>query len=327
MSFLHLSLVALGCSGIAIPIVLHFLMRQRPRRLVFPALQFLVATHARNRRDLRVRHWLLLALRCALIAALALALARPTIRPDMAGRATLLGLAGGLWMLLVTATILASSRRVGTVLVTSLFSLTALATVLLLATFLGMLGVNTWQTAAQEAPIAAVMLIDLSPRMDYVENEQSRVQRAQVAMRRLVKQIPSGSEVAILTTLDSSAMFSASPQEIESRLEHLATGYLSRPLPDSLALAQEILQSKTQDRREIYIFSDLTGVAWNATQRLATTPAELGMASAQTHSTNSRSTREYGPEIRQRQAPAGSTGNSQGRSTRQVRPTDGDLPD
>ncbi len=280
MSFMHLSLMALGCSGIAIPIMLHFLMRQRPKRLIFPSLQFLVATHARNRRDLRVRHWLLLALRCALIAALALALARPTIRPDMAGRATLLGLAGGLWMLLVAATILASSRRVGTVLVSSLFTLAGLATLLLMATFLGMLGVSTWQTAAQEAPIAAVMLIDLSPRMDYLENEQSRVQRAQLAMRRLLKQIPSGSEVAILTTLDSSAMFSASPQEIESRLDHLATGYISRSLPDSVALAQEILQSKMQERREIYIFSDLTGVAWNESQPPAAPPAEAGNATS-----------------------------------------------
>ncbi len=62
---------------IGIPIVLHLVMRQRPRPHVFPALRFLRPRREANRRRLRLRHWLLLLLRCAAILLLALAVARP----------------------------------------------------------------------------------------------------------------------------------------------------------------------------------------------------------------------------------------------------------
>ena len=40
MSFLHFSLAALGSLFVAIPILLHLLMRQRPKHFQFPALRF-----------------------------------------------------------------------------------------------------------------------------------------------------------------------------------------------------------------------------------------------------------------------------------------------
>ncbi|NIL96404.1 MAG: hypothetical protein GTO53_05625 [Planctomycetales bacterium] len=65
---------------IGIPIVLHLVMRERPRPQVFPGLRFLRARREANRRRLRLRHLLLLLLRCAAIALLALAVARPIFR-------------------------------------------------------------------------------------------------------------------------------------------------------------------------------------------------------------------------------------------------------
>lgn len=64
----------------AVPVVLHLIMRQQPRRLMFPPLRFIQARREANRRRLRLRHWLLLFLRCAAVACLALALARPSIQ-------------------------------------------------------------------------------------------------------------------------------------------------------------------------------------------------------------------------------------------------------
>ena len=70
----------LGSLLVAVPIVMHLVMRRDPQRLDFPALRFLKSHREANRRQLRIRHWLLLALRCAAIALLAFALARPRIQ-------------------------------------------------------------------------------------------------------------------------------------------------------------------------------------------------------------------------------------------------------
>jgi hypothetical protein len=69
-----------GAALIALPIVLHLIMRREPQKLVFPALRFVAQRRTMNQHKLRLRHWLLLALRCAIIALLAFALARPTLR-------------------------------------------------------------------------------------------------------------------------------------------------------------------------------------------------------------------------------------------------------
>lgn len=79
MGFLTPALLA-GAALVAVPILLHLVMRRQPRQLMFPALQFVRKRQEANRRKLNLRHWLLLALRCALIAGFAFALARPTLK-------------------------------------------------------------------------------------------------------------------------------------------------------------------------------------------------------------------------------------------------------
>lgn len=78
MGFFNLSLLA-GAALAALPIVLHLIMRQQPRHLEFPALRFVRRRRDANRRRLRLRHLILLALRVAAICLLAAALARPFI--------------------------------------------------------------------------------------------------------------------------------------------------------------------------------------------------------------------------------------------------------
>jgi hypothetical protein len=79
MTFLNPWLLA-GAAAIAAPILIHLLMRQRPRRMKWAAMRFLEAVVQRNERRLRVEDWLLLALRCLLLVLLAVALARPAFR-------------------------------------------------------------------------------------------------------------------------------------------------------------------------------------------------------------------------------------------------------
>jgi hypothetical protein len=79
MGFLTPMLLA-GTALVAVPIVLHLVMRRQSRQLTFPALRFVQQRRESNRRRMRLRHWLLLALRCALVAGIAIALARPTLK-------------------------------------------------------------------------------------------------------------------------------------------------------------------------------------------------------------------------------------------------------
>jgi len=80
MNFINPLMLA-GVALAAVPIILHLVMRPRPRRLEFPALRFVQRRQEANRRRLRWRHWLLLACRVGAIALLAGAMARPRIRP------------------------------------------------------------------------------------------------------------------------------------------------------------------------------------------------------------------------------------------------------
>jgi hypothetical protein len=79
MAFLSPLLLA-GAALVVVPIVLHLVMRRQARQVMFPALQFVQKRRESNRRKMQLRHWLLLALRCALIAGLAFALARPALQ-------------------------------------------------------------------------------------------------------------------------------------------------------------------------------------------------------------------------------------------------------
>lgn len=69
-----------GAALIALPILLHLIMRREAQKLRFPALRFVQQRRNMNQHRLRLRHLLLLAMRCAIIALLAFALARPTLR-------------------------------------------------------------------------------------------------------------------------------------------------------------------------------------------------------------------------------------------------------
>jgi hypothetical protein len=67
-----------GAALVGLPILLHLIMRQEPKRLPFPAFRFLKQKRQINQRKIRLRHLLLLLLRMALIALICLSLWQPT---------------------------------------------------------------------------------------------------------------------------------------------------------------------------------------------------------------------------------------------------------
>jgi Aerotolerance regulator N-terminal len=81
MGISFLAPALLGAAAlVAVPILLHMIMRRKPVPHAFPALRFLQQRAVANRRRLRVSHLFLLLLRMAAVALLALAFARPVLR-------------------------------------------------------------------------------------------------------------------------------------------------------------------------------------------------------------------------------------------------------
>src|SRR2546421_12354345 len=111
MAFVNLSLL-LGGAFVAIPVVLHLTMRQRPKQLIFPALRFVHERRLANQRRLQLRHWLLLALRCGAIGPFALALAPPSVASGALSSWLSAGLLRGLAALAAVLALVAVTRGV-----------------------------------------------------------------------------------------------------------------------------------------------------------------------------------------------------------------------
>src|ERR1700744_152027 len=71
-----------GAALVGLPILLHLIMKQEPKRLSFPAFRFLKQKLKTNQRKLRLRHFILLALRMLIIALFCLALYQPTLKSE-----------------------------------------------------------------------------------------------------------------------------------------------------------------------------------------------------------------------------------------------------
>ncbi len=86
---MDISLLNAGLAGgaalAAVPLILHLLMRQTPKHVIFPALRLIRERQKQSKKRLRVKNWLLLLARMALFALMALALARPSLHRETEG--------------------------------------------------------------------------------------------------------------------------------------------------------------------------------------------------------------------------------------------------
>ncbi|HZL37260.1 MAG TPA: BatA domain-containing protein [Tepidisphaeraceae bacterium] len=74
------AIMLVGLGAAVVPLVLHLLSRARYRDVEWGAMMFLDGADARQRHSSRLTQWLLLLVRAAMIALLAIALARPVLR-------------------------------------------------------------------------------------------------------------------------------------------------------------------------------------------------------------------------------------------------------
>jgi hypothetical protein len=85
MNFLN-PLFLFGLAAAAIPVLIHLFTRRKPREVRFPSLEFLAEVNQSEIRRLRLKQWLLLALRTLAVALLAMAMARPSMKGGASGR-------------------------------------------------------------------------------------------------------------------------------------------------------------------------------------------------------------------------------------------------
>lgn len=76
----------IGVAAVAVPVIVHLVRREHAQRVPFPSLMFLRRIPQKSVRRRRLRHLLLLALRCLALLLLALAFARPFIPSDAVSR-------------------------------------------------------------------------------------------------------------------------------------------------------------------------------------------------------------------------------------------------
>src|SRR5438093_13335737 len=77
--FTNVALLA-GMGALAIPILIHLLLKRQKQRLRFSTIQFFVRQDEQASKRRKLRNWLLLAVRLLLVALLVLAFARPYLK-------------------------------------------------------------------------------------------------------------------------------------------------------------------------------------------------------------------------------------------------------
>jgi hypothetical protein len=263
VSFANAILFA-GAGLIAVPILLHLLMRQQPKRIVFPAVRFIKQRQQANRRRLRFRHLVLLAARCLAILLLVLAVARPSIPPELVDRFVASSIVGGLTvvaLLGVAAAYWLQSRRwvfVATLVVAGILVAAGAA---LAVSWIGERQESN-VAGGVEAPVAAALVFDTSPRLAYRHDDRERLDVAREMALWLVGQLPSESEIAVLNSRSDSSAFAIDRGAAQKKIESLGPTAAGLPLPAVVAEAIARVRESELEQREVYVFTDLAAVAW-----------------------------------------------------------------
>ena len=263
MGFVNLSLL-FGGAFIAIPVVLHLIMRQKPKQLIFPAVRFIQQRRIANQRRLQLRHWVLLALRCGAIGLVALALARPSVASAAVSNWLTIGLLGAVGVGVAVIAAIGLVMRAPKPLIFGLWGAAAAQAIVLAVLLVRTLWGGTPVLGDQEAPVAAVLVVDTSPRMEYRHENRTRLELAQETGQWLIRQFPAESEVAVVDSRSGSGAFAIDRAAAEKMIERLRPTGTPRPLPEVIAAAINLAKQNERVRKEVYVFTDLAKAAWSS---------------------------------------------------------------
>ncbi len=296
MTFLNAAILT-GLGLTAIPVILHFLLKQKPKKLIFPALRLIEERRKQSVKRLRLKHFWLMLLRMLALGLIVFALARPSLPPANYSLSrfeigtlfavVFIGVAIFLWLVRRT-----KQRSQTKFLVEEQQShWRNWTTVGTLLAILLLVGIPYQQRVAAEItdpgpareldlPVAGIMLFDNSLSMSYLLEGTSALEGAQKIAGTHLQSLPAGSRIAIADNAsDNPILFQTTILSAKTRLENLKPKQVSLPLEDRIrdALrAQEDDRTRTlsdqaqvaddsrKDRyiRRIYVFTDLAKSAW-----------------------------------------------------------------
>ena len=262
MNFGNASLLAGGVL-VGIPVLLHLLMRQKPKHLIFPALQFVQQRREVNRRVLRLRHLLLLALRCLLIASLAAALARPRVAQGYLANWMVIAVLTALVLALAIFSVAAAMQGKSRFLVGGA-ALAALVMLILIAQQLSLVLRQGSVTilGSRKDPVAAALIFDTSPRMQYTHQDRSRIQDSQEIARWLLRQFPPDSDLSVIDGGSTSAPLMIDRGMARRLVDKLRIRYTDTDAISLLKDGMRAIGGSNKARKELYLFTDLSSGAW-----------------------------------------------------------------
>lgn len=290
MTAVHGWLMIVGLALAVGPLILHMLLQDKPKRLPFPALRFVMQKQQHARRSFRLRHWILLALRMGIVALVALALSRPAAATALFGSslllaATLLSAVGFAFLTWFWRNKLRSDDEAPTggnrsadlsrtaaggastalgrywplgLLILILFGHLVTASLLSYQLWAGSGG----PVLTGKQPVAAAIVVDTSPRMQYRADNQTRLERAQAMARSIVERLPAGSQISIIDTSPDPVGLSLDLAAAKQQIDSLGISYLTQSLPNRIRAAVRLLTDSPLEARELFLLTDLTRPGW-----------------------------------------------------------------
>jgi len=226
---------------IGVPILLHLIMRQEPKKLPFPAFRFLKMKRRINQRKMRLRHLLLLLLRMALIALIAWVLFQPRWGSDY------FNIKGEQPVACVI--IIDTSPSMGYVL-------------------------SVDRGALPPGRKRGPEMLEETSSSDR-ERPWTALDEARFRALELIDELPPASKVAVIDSSDREAIWALTLQEARKKIRDIRRPRAaSRPLTQVLPLAyqlfarvgEETVPGQENMPRLLAIFSDRTAPSWEAEQ-------------------------------------------------------------
>ncbi len=115
----------------------------------------------------------------------------------------------------------------------------------------------------QEAPIAAALVFDTSPRMDYLHENKTRLQAAQEISAGLIKELPPNSELGVIDSGNTLPVFNNDIGGAKQRISRLQTTPAAQPLLSVIEQACQLLAESDKARKEVFVFTDLARSSWS----------------------------------------------------------------
>lgn len=261
MNLLHASLIA-GVAFAIIPVLIHITGRRQPKAIVFPALQFVRATQLTSARGWNLKRMLLLALRVGLLLLIPLALASPRVHQASFANWISIGLLVILGVFAVVVAAFAFVKHLSSIIK---YGAVLAATVLL--TSAGVWGTKVIATGPStpmqqsSGPVAAVLIVDTSPTMEYRFENQTRFELAKEYAQWIIGRLDDQSQISVLTGGPSDRL-QLGHVSAERTLDQLRVEGATINLTDRIRKAIDLLRSSDLDRHEIYVVTDLSLSAW-----------------------------------------------------------------